>query len=130
VGKHEIGANPMAVSPIEHIAIDEQGRASIVGTEITVQEIVYWRSLDLSPEQIAETLELTYGQVYAALSYYFDHQEQIDRELAQDLADDDAKWDESFAKSHELLDRLGREALERDRAGETIELDPDNLGNE
>jgi len=51
---------------------------------IKVSEIVLWhRDSQWPAEKIAEQLELTMAEVYAALSYYFDHQREIDRQIEE-----------------------------------------------
>ena len=40
---------------------------------------------------------------------------------------DDERWDESFAKSHDVLASLAAQAERDDKAGLTDELDPDSL---
>ena len=40
---------------------------------------------------------------------------------------DEARWDASFAKSPEVLERLAAEAEQEDRAGLTDVLDPELL---
>lgn len=65
---------------------DGQSRAYIVGTRVGVQDIyaqaeVYGKSA----EQIAESLpDLTLGKVHAALSYLYDHREEIVAGLKED----------------------------------------------
>ena len=72
----------MTVIAIEHIAKKETVKAGapyIVGHGIPVHHIVVLHDYQGStPEVIAHDLDLTLGQVYAALSYYYDHQEEID----------------------------------------------------
>jgi hypothetical protein len=41
--------------------------------------------------------------------------------------EDERKWDATFTRSSDLLERLAAEAEEEDRAGLTEELDPDKL---
>ncbi len=41
--------------------------------------------------------------------------------------EDEARWDEAFSRSLDVLERLAAEADEEDRAGLTEELDPDSL---
>lgn len=41
--------------------------------------------------------------------------------------DDDARWERSFAGSQDVLARLASEAMEEDKAGKTIALDPNKL---
>ncbi len=63
-----------------------QDRAYIAGTRTRVQDVYALAEMQgLTPDQIVEQLpHLTLGQVHAALSYYFDHREQILNELRED----------------------------------------------
>jgi uncharacterized protein (DUF433 family) len=65
---------------------DGQPRAFIAGTRVRVQDIYALAELQgASPDEIARALpHLTLGQVYAALSYYFDHREAILQEMRED----------------------------------------------
>jgi uncharacterized protein (DUF433 family) len=78
----------MGIIAIEHIEKTPGicgGAARIAGRHIRVSEIVLWKSQHgVSPEEIATRLDLTPGQVYAALSYYHDHREEIEQEMAQE----------------------------------------------
>ena len=61
------------------------GRARIAGHRIRVQDIVLWTELGQSPDQIvADFPQLSLADVYAALAYYHDHREEIDRQVRQD----------------------------------------------
>lgn len=63
-----------------------QNRACIEGTRIRVQDVAVMAEYHgRTPDQIVEALpHLTLGQVHAALSYYFDHRAEIQRELRED----------------------------------------------
>jgi uncharacterized protein (DUF433 family) len=63
-----------------------QSRAYIAGTRVRVQDIYALTEIHgLSADQIVEQLpHLTLGQVYAGLSYLFDHREQILSEVRED----------------------------------------------
>jgi uncharacterized protein (DUF433 family) len=65
------------------------GKPRVAGTRIRVQDIMVWHELrGMSPDQIvADFPQLTHGDVHAALTYYFDHREEIHREMerAEDL---------------------------------------------
>ncbi len=64
------------------------GRPRIVGTGVTVQRIVGWYKLGLSPEEITEEFgHLTLAQVHAALAYYHANREEIESALAADEAE-------------------------------------------
>ena len=55
------------------------GKPRIDGHRITVQNIVVWHEhMGYSIEEIADQYQLSLSEVYAALTYYFDHQEEID----------------------------------------------------
>ena len=72
------------------------GRSRIAGTGVTVQRIVGWYKLGLSPEEIAEELgHLTLAQVHAALAYYHANREEIESALAAEQAEADR-----FARQH------------------------------
>lgn len=62
------------------------GRPRIEGTRIRVQDVAVWHELQgQSPEQIvAKFPHLSLAQVHAALSYYFDHREEIRRRMRED----------------------------------------------
>ncbi|MBZ0306000.1 MAG: DUF433 domain-containing protein [Anaerolineae bacterium] len=69
----------VATSYIE--IVEEYGKIKrrIGGKQITVDEIVRMHVIGESPlEWIVENFPLTLGQIYAALSYYYDHQAEID----------------------------------------------------
>ena len=67
---------------------DRQKRAFVEGTRIRIQDIYVQAELfGKTAEQIAENYpDLTLGKVYAALSYLFDHREQIVAEIKEDEA--------------------------------------------
>ncbi len=60
------------------------GRPIIKGTRTPVKAIVGYYKLGLSVEEILEGLpHLTPAQVYEALSYYHDHQSEIEQDIAE-----------------------------------------------
>lgn len=59
------------------------GRPRIAETGVTVQRIVGWYKLGLSPEEIASRIgHLTLAQVHAALSYYHANRDEIEAAIA------------------------------------------------
>jgi uncharacterized protein (DUF433 family) len=62
------------------------GKPRIAGHRIRVQDIVVWHErLGQTPEEIVTRFpQLTLGDVHAALAYYFDHREEICRDLRED----------------------------------------------
>ena len=60
------------------------GAPRIAGTRIRVSQIVLMTEQGMSADEIIRSLpHLTLGQVYGGLSYYHDHQQQIDDEIRQ-----------------------------------------------
>ena len=60
------------------------GRPVIRGSRFPVSSIVQNHRRGLTVEEILrEFPQLTAAEVYDALSYYYDHREQIDREIAE-----------------------------------------------
>jgi uncharacterized protein (DUF433 family) len=61
----------------------------IAGTKFPVRSIVnYVLRQGMTPEElVAEFHHLSLAQVYDALSYYYDHQKEVDRDLAENTED-------------------------------------------
>lgn len=84
----------------EHIEIVSGAggpKARIVGHRIRVQDVVIWHEkLGMSPDEIVdEHPGITLADVYAALTYYWDHRDEIER---------------AIAKEHDLVEELRRNA--------------------
>jgi uncharacterized protein (DUF433 family) len=67
-----------------HLWLDERGRAWIDDRNLKVTEVI--EALMANGWSVNQYLEdhdnyLTAGQVHAALSYYYDHQQEIDAEI-------------------------------------------------
>jgi len=63
------------------------GRPGIAGTGLTVQRIVGWYRLGLTPEEIADRIgHLSLAQVHAALIYYHANRGEIEAAMAADAA--------------------------------------------
>ncbi|MDJ0662020.1 MAG: DUF433 domain-containing protein [Crocosphaera sp.] len=64
----------------------------ITGTGVTVNRIVSWYKLGLTPEEILNRIghpRLNLAEIYAALSYYHANQKQIETELSAELGEAD-----------------------------------------
>jgi uncharacterized protein (DUF433 family) len=73
----------------EHIEITPgvcNGRPRIAGHRITVQNIVAWHEqMGLSPDEILiHYPSISLSDIYAALAYYYDHQEEIRQQMEDD----------------------------------------------
>jgi len=63
------------------------GKPRIARHRIRVQDVVIWhQDMRMRPEEIAQEYELTLAEVYAALAYYHDHRDEIDKIIADDDA--------------------------------------------
>lgn len=77
------------------------GAARIDGTRIRVRDVVEKHIvLGYSPEGIAEAFNIPLAAVYEALSYYYQHAEEIREEIREDK-----EFVEEFRKKHEILGR-------------------------
>jgi uncharacterized protein (DUF433 family) len=78
----------MDIMTAPHIAISQDvagGKPRIAGHRITVQDIVIWHErMGLSADEIASEHGLTLAEVYAALTYYYDHRQEIDEAIRAD----------------------------------------------
>jgi uncharacterized protein (DUF433 family) len=76
-----------------YIVRDDQilgGEPVIGGTRTPVRAVVELRRLGTSPEQISASLpHLTLAQVFDALSYYSDHQDEINSHVARNRVPED-----------------------------------------
>ena len=101
---------------IDHIEIRPDkcgGKPCIRGTRIRVQDIYVWNELGgYSPDQIADEFpELSLADVHAALTYFWDHQNDIRQQIRED-AEFVAKF--RAGRGLGLLDRLTRTEGPRD----------------
>ena len=74
---------PSAVNHIEMTPGVCGGKPRIAGTRIRVEDIVVWHELQgKSPNEIvADFPQLSLADVHAALAYYFDHLDEIQRQM-------------------------------------------------
>lgn len=98
----------------EHIRIVQGAggpKPCIVGSRIRVKDVVTWHeNLAMSAKEIVETYdELTLADVYAALAYYWDHREELDRQWAEAQA-----WAEEYMRNNPS--RI-QEMLKQSRSG-------------
>jgi uncharacterized protein (DUF433 family) len=73
-----------------HIRLDDHGVAWIDDTNVKAIEVALERiAHGSSPEEICDQHNghLTLAQIHAALSHYYDHQSEYDREIERQLRD-------------------------------------------
>jgi uncharacterized protein (DUF433 family) len=89
----------MKTATTGHIWLDEKGRAWIDDTNTKVIEVALDKiAHGSSPEEIHDQHpHLTLAQIHAALSYYYDHQHEIDTEIARQ----EKEFDELRAKAQD-----------------------------
>lgn len=78
---------PIAKTQYEHVVLDENDVPVIVGTNMKVIELVLEKiAYGWSPEELHfQHPYLTLGQIHSALAYYWDHQEELDRDIERRL---------------------------------------------
>lgn len=92
----------------EHIHFVEGAggpKPCIVGTRIRVVDVLGWHEdLGWSADKIVEEFpQLTQADVYAALAYYWDHKEELDRKMAEDAAEDEEAMKKDPGRIQALL---------------------------
>lgn len=79
----------VSVSP-DHVELDPAvrgGRPRLAGTRLAVSDVVLMHlRLGMAPAEIAGRYDVPLSAVHAALSYYFDHRDEVDRALDEDAA--------------------------------------------
>ena len=85
-------ARPSADRAASHVHIEctagvRGGRPRIRGRRITVDDIAIMHlRLGQPIEEIVGKYDLSFAEVHAALTFYFDHKEEVDRQIATDDA--------------------------------------------
>ena len=98
----------------EHIEVVEGAfgpKPRIRGSRIRVEDIMNWHERDgTSADEIVKDFpQLTHDDVYAALAYYWDNKDEMDRMIAEGDA-----WVEEYRRNHTSP---FQEAIERQRIG-------------
>jgi len=75
----------------EHIEIGNGAggpKPRIAGRRIRVQDVAIWHEkLGMSADEIADQYPtITLADIYAALAYYWDHRDEIERDIARERA--------------------------------------------
>jgi len=67
----------------EHIVLNDDGVPQIAGTTMKVIELVLdQRAYGWSPDELRfQHPYLVLGQIHSALAYYWDHQDELDRDI-------------------------------------------------
>jgi uncharacterized protein (DUF433 family) len=101
----------MSLTATAHVWVDDANMAWIDDTNVKVIEVVLDKiAYGSSPEEIHfQYPHLSLAQVYAAISYYFDHQAEIDAEIEQQVQDVDALRAKAMdSPAREKLHRVGK----------------------
>lgn len=74
---------PALKTDYEHIVLNADGTPVIAGTSMKVTQLLLEKTAyGWSPEELRfQHPHLTLGQIYSALAYYWDHQEEVDQEI-------------------------------------------------
>jgi uncharacterized protein (DUF433 family) len=82
----------MAATVVSHVWLDAEGVAWVDDTNIKVIEVALERiAHGSSPEEICDQHRgyLSMAQIHAALTFYFDHQAEMDTEIERQLREFD-----------------------------------------
>ena len=83
------------------------GKPCIAGHRISVAHVaVMYTKMRLSAEKIAKRYKLSPAEVHAALAYYYENREEIDRKLREDEA-----FIREFKRTHPSLSEKRSRAL-------------------
>jgi uncharacterized protein (DUF433 family) len=83
------------------------GKPRLAGTRITVADVVLMhRRLGRALEEIAGTYDLPLAAVYAAMSFYYDHKDEIDQSLDEEEALAEAFKKDNPSRLREKLEAL------------------------
>ena len=90
----------------EHIVLNEEGIPRIAGTTMKVVGLlVEQQAYGWSPEEVHfQHPYLSLGQIHSALAYYWDHREELDRDIQRRLERVDGL--RSKNQSSELVEQL------------------------
>ena len=70
------------------------GKAAIDNTRVRIANLVYLHKQGRLPQQILETYpDLSLAQVHAALTYYYDHPDEIEETLKAE-----ERWEERYER--------------------------------
>jgi len=77
----------MVETRYEHVILNDANVPIIAGTNMKVVELVLGKmAYGWSPEELHfQHPYLTLGQIHSALAYYWDHQEELDRDIERRL---------------------------------------------
>ena len=80
---------------VEHIELNDKGVAKLVGHRINVEHIVALKQCQgLTADQIQSEAypNLSLSQIHAALAYYYDHRDEIDRQMKEGRGFAEREW--------------------------------------
>lgn len=86
---------------------------------------IRWRTI--APTSLPAMTALLEKAVSKAATLPDDQQDALASLLLEEI-EDEARWDDAFARTQDTLAALAAEAMDEHRAGETEDLDPDTLG--
>jgi uncharacterized protein (DUF433 family) len=100
-------ADVESIQSINLIAVNpavRKGRPYIVGTTVTVADVAMAKIYHgQDADGIAEWYGLSLPQVYAALSYYYDHKDDIDEQIRSQIRRAETLKDQALGNEGSLL---------------------------
>jgi uncharacterized protein (DUF433 family) len=104
---------------VEHIELTAKGVAKLVGHRINVEQIVALKVYQgMSADQIHADAypHLSLSQIHAALAYYYDHREEMDRQMREgrEFADRERQKQLNDPARQALVAKLNARAVDRE----------------
>lgn len=80
------------------------GKPIIAGTTLRVSDVVIAMQYhQRTAEQIAEDFAISLAQTHAALAHYYQHQDEIDADIQQQIAEGEALYQDWLKNNDSLL---------------------------
>lgn len=90
-----------------HITIDDKGVARIDGTRMKVIHVAKELRAGSTSQQMREAWpHLSLAQIHSALSYYYDHQSEIDAQIDRDLKEYEQALEQQRREGSPLRQKL------------------------
>jgi len=99
------------------------GKPRIDGTRMSVLQVAaYHFHVGWPIEEISEAFNLTFGQIHAALSYYYAHRAEFDQQIQQEFEDIERleREQQDFAATEDVLSAVMSAAA----AAQVFKIDP------
>ncbi|MGD9894811.1 MAG: DUF433 domain-containing protein [Dehalococcoidia bacterium] len=79
----------------KHVLLWPDGTPTVSGTRLKVKHVAAEYDHGRTPEEIQESYPShALAEIYSALAFYFDHKEEMDRNMEEDAREEERLWAE------------------------------------